>query len=179
MSSDSPKRASDPSPTRPFDMARVSVLVHVDPDTAFRIFSEDIDQWWRRGYKYRASGADRGILYLEPRVGGRLYESFERAGVKRVVETGLVLEWSPPERLAFEWRSVTFAPHERTHVEVRFEPQGDATLVTVTHRGFAQLPPEHPVRHGAQGAAFIGRMALWWSELVTSYRERSEASASS
>lgn len=156
---------------KPFDQARVSVLVHVTQDHAFRIFTEDIDRWWQRGYKYRVSGADRGILYLEPRVGGRLYESFERDGTTRVVETGRVLEWLPPKRLVFEWRSVTFAPHEVTQVEVIFEAREESTLVTVTHRGFAELRPDHPVRHGALGADFIRRMALWWSDLMTSYRE--------
>lgn len=31
------------------DQARVTVLVAVDPETAFEVFTEEIDQWWRRG----------------------------------------------------------------------------------------------------------------------------------
>jgi hypothetical protein len=59
------------------DQARVSVLVKADPDAAFRLFTEEIEQWWRRGPKHRIAGDRRGIIHLEPRVGRRLLESFE------------------------------------------------------------------------------------------------------
>jgi hypothetical protein len=48
------------------DQVRVSVLVEVDPSAAFRVFTEEIDQWWRRGVKYRIAGDRRGIIHLEP-----------------------------------------------------------------------------------------------------------------
>jgi hypothetical protein len=43
--------------------------------------------------------------------------------------------------------------------------------VTVTHRGWASLRPDHPVRHGHEVPAFIRMMGLWWGDLLTSLRE--------
>jgi uncharacterized protein YndB with AHSA1/START domain len=156
----------------PGDQARVSVLVEVEPDAAFRIFTEEIDQWWRRGFKYRIAGNRRGIIHLEAGVGGRLFESFESKSGTRVVETGRVTAWEPPARVVFEWRAASFAPSESTEVEVRFEPSASGTLVTVTHRGWSRIRADHPARHGLEVAAFIRSTGLWWGELMSSLRER-------
>ena len=156
---------------RPGDQARATVAVAVPPALAFRVFTEEIDQWWRRGLKYRVAGGNRGFIHLEPRIGGRLYESFETGGTTRVFETGTVKVWEPPSRLVFEWRGVNFAAGERTEVEVVFVPSPSGTTVTVTHRGFAGLRPDHPVRHGEDVPAFIRMMGLWWGDLLTSLRE--------
>lgn len=153
------------------DQARVAVAVAVAPADAFRIFTEEIDQWWRRGFKFRASGRQPGKLHLETRVGGRLYEEFETADGLRLAETGTVTEWDPPNLLRFDWVGVNFAPGEKTEVEVRFEPSARGTLVTVTHRGWSSLRPDHPVRHGRDAVAFIRSMGMWWGELMTSLRE--------
>jgi uncharacterized protein YndB with AHSA1/START domain len=155
----------------PGDQARASVLVKVPPEVAFRAFTDDIDQWWRRGLRYRVSGKGRGILHLEAGTGGRLYESVDSASGVRVFETGQVLVWEPPTRLVFEWRGVNFAPGERTEVEVEFAASPSGTLVTVTHRGWAALRPDHPVRHGADVVPFIRNMALWWGDLLSALRE--------
>ena len=80
------------------DRARASLLVRVPPAQAFRIFTEDIDLWWRRGLRYRIAGAGRGIISMEPRVGGRLFESFDDAAGAHIHETGRIIEWLPPDR---------------------------------------------------------------------------------
>ena len=54
---------------------------------------------------------------------------------------------------------------------MHFAPSPSGTLVTVTHRGWASLRPDHPARHGQEVAAFIRTMGLWWGELLTSLRE--------
>lgn len=161
----------------PGDAANVSVAVAVPPDLAFEIFTEEIDQWWRRGGKYRVAGKHRGFIRIEPQPGGRLFESFETDAGTRVIETGRVLVWEPPTRLVFEWRAANFAPDEKTEVEVVFTPSGDGTLVRVQHRGFAGLRPDHPVRHGQPVAAFIRAMGMWWGELMTSLREHAATRA--
>lgn len=155
----------------PGDQARVSIRVDVAPAVAFRVFTEEIDAWWRRGLAYRVAPGPRGIIHLEPRVGGRLFESFDADDGPRVVETGTVTAWEPPARLVFEWRSVTFVPGQRTEVEVTFAPTGRSTLVTVTHRGWASIPGDHPVRHGADVASFLRRMGTWWGGLLRSMSE--------
>lgn len=160
----------------PGDQARVSVLVEVEPAAAFRIFTEEIDQWWRRGLKYRVAGARRGTIHLEAGLGGRLFESFESGAGTQVVQTGQVTAWEPPARLVFEWRATNFAPMESTEVEVLFAPSASGTLVTVTHRGWSRIRGDHPARHGLEVAAFIRAMGLWWGELMSSLRERAAPS---
>jgi len=157
----------------PGDQARVTVLVEVPPTEAFRAFFEDIDLWWRHGLKYRVSGKRRGIVHLEAKVEGRLFESFETArGTTKIVQTGRVLQCEPPNLLAFEWRNVNFAPHETTHVEVRFDPSPSGALVTLTHTGWSKIRPDHPARHGQASPEFVRSLGLWWGELLTSFRER-------
>jgi len=152
------------------DRALVSVLVAVEPREAFRVFTEEINAWWRGGLKYRL-GRNRSVLHLEPKLGGRLFETFETKAGERVLETGRVTCFEPPSRLVLEWRAANFKGSEKTEVEVRFEPSPSGTLVTVEHRGWSQIRPDHPVRHGEAPPAFIRRMGLWWGELMSSLRE--------
>ena len=155
------------------DQATVSVLVKVEPSEAFRIFTEEIDSWWRGGLRYRI-GKQRSVVHLEPKLGGRLFESFETGAGPKVKQTGHVTCFEPPSRLVLEWRAVNFAPDERTEVEVLFEPSPSGTLVTVCHRGWSQIRPDHPVRHGQDAPTFLRSMGLWWGDLMTSLRERAE-----
>lgn len=151
------------------DQVRVSLLLKVPPAEAFRAFTEDIDQWWRRGLKYRVQGPGRGVLHMEPRVGGRLFEQFD-GDPPPVVQTGTVRVWQPPSRLVFEWRGVNFAPGDSTEVDLSFEPGPGGTQVTLVHRGFASLRADHPVRHGQPVPAFIRGMGLWWGDQLISLR---------
>ncbi len=159
------------------DQARVSAKIEVPPDFAFALFTEDIDRWWRRGLKYRVAGDRRGFLHVEPGVGGRLYESFETAAGTKIFETGKITAWEPPARLVFQWRAVNFKGDEATEVEVQFAPSGDGTLVTITHRGWSNIRPDHPVRHGLPVAAFLRMMGMWWSEQAATLREHAKAMA--
>ena len=153
------------------DAASVSVFVQVAQDDAFDVFTREIDRWWRTGPAYRIAGRRRGQLFFEPKLGGRLFETFEASTGSRTVEVGLVTSWDPPARLELEWRGVNFEPGEKTFVEVQFEAQGEGTRVTVRHRGFSALPADHPVRHGLEGSAFSRMIGLWWGGLMTSLRE--------
>ena len=157
----------------PGDQASACVLVKVPPREAFRIFTEEIDLWWRQGRRYRI-GKGRSVVHLEPRLGGRLFESFETAAGPKTKETGRVTCFEPPKRLLLEWRAVNFAADEKTEVEVTFEPSPSGTLVTVCHRGWSKLRPDHPVRHGQPPSAFLRGMASWWGDLLTTLRERAE-----
>jgi uncharacterized protein YndB with AHSA1/START domain len=117
-------------------------------------------------------------VHLEPKLGGRLFESFDSAaGAAQVKETGRVICWEPPTRLVLEWRAVNFAPDEKTEVEVVFEPSASGTLVSVCHRGWNAIRPDHPVRHGEASADFLRSMGMWWGDLLTSLRLRADLSA--
>ena len=159
----------------PGDQARATVTVAVAPEQAFRIFTEEIDLWWRRGRKYRIAGRQRGSLALERQVGGRVFESYEVNGQQRVAYVGRIIRWEPPSLLVFEWRPINFVQGEKTEVEVVFERclsgQTVKTQVTVTHRGWANIRPDHPARHGCNVAEFLRMNGLWWGDLMTSLRQ--------
>ena len=161
----------------PGDQATVSVLVAVEPDVAFDVFTNETDLWWQRGFRFRPSGRAIGALCLEPGVGGRLFETFERpAGTPVTAELGRITVWDPPARLVLEWRNINFGPSdESTELEVLFEAAPGGTRVTVHHRGWAALGADHPARHGLQGAEFSRSMGLWWADLLTAMREHVEA----
>jgi hypothetical protein len=54
---------------------------------------------------------------------------------------------------------------------VSFEPAGGGTIVTVVHRGWGAIRPDHPARHGLEVGRFLRMMGLWWGELMASLRE--------
>lgn len=147
------------------ELIRVTTRVSVSQAEAFTIFTEDIDLWWRRGPRFRQSHEAGTTLRLEPFVGGAFLET-EEAGA--VLEHGRVLTWDPPRRLVFSFGGRDFGPDEWTEVEVAFEADGDGTRVSVEHRGFEELAPDHPARHGARGNALRGLMGHWWAELLLS-----------
>lgn len=154
------------------DQATVTVLIDVEPAVAFEVFTTEIDQWWRRGVAYRVAGRRPGTLVMETKLGGRIFEQYESSQGPRVHETGRIIEWDPPSRLAFEWRGANFAPGEVTFVEVTFtRTESGRTQLVLVHRGFAALRPDHPVRHGEPVDKFIATIGLWWGNLVTSLRE--------
>ena len=71
----------------------------------------------------------------------------------------------------FGWRQATFAPSQDTEVEVRFEPVGEETRVTVEHTGWDSVPAAHVARHGFPDALFLTRHGEWWQTLLASYKD--------
>lgn len=166
--SDDPTHATRPPPG---DQARVTVLVEVPPPEAFRVFTEEIDSWWRRGRRYRIAKGRDGTIHLEPGVGGRLFESYRTsAGNDKMVQTGEVMIWEPPTRLVLRWRAVNFSPEEYTEVDVSFSQSESGTQVTVIHRGWSRIRLDHPARHRQDVGPFIRSMGMWWGDLMTSLR---------
>ena len=154
--------------------ASVTVRVAVAPAVAFDVFTREIDQWWRRGRQYRHTG-DAGTLHIEPRVDGRVYERSTDGSLPREFELGRVRVWQPPDRLLFSWRNATFAPLEHTEVEVIFRAVAGATLVTVRHRGWEALRPDHPARHGMADDELARSVGTWWAAQLAALRERAAA----
>lgn len=144
----------------------VTTLVAVDPATAFAVFTDDIDRWWKRDPRHRFTAGRRGTLRFEPGEGGRLVEAHGPAAADSF-EIGRVVAWQPGSRLVFEFRTDEFAPGERTEVEVLFEPAGDdATRVTLVHRGWDSLRADHPARRGFEGGALASMIGLYWADLL-------------
>ena len=160
------------NPTRPPDAtATVAVRVDAAPAVAFAAFTEDLDQWWRRGPKYRHAG-HAGTIHLEPWVGGTLYESWHDATGAHRFTLGTVLAFEPGRHLRFSWRNATFAPTESTEVDVTFTAAGDGTLVTVRHFGWEALRPDHPARHGQDDRELARAVGMWWAEQCHALRAR-------
>jgi uncharacterized protein YndB with AHSA1/START domain len=148
---------------------KVTAFVAVSPLDAFEVFTRETDQWWGRGPRYRFGGKRRGVLQFEPGAGGRLFEEFDD---RSAWEVGKVLVWEPGARLVFEWRIPNFAPGERTCVEVRFERAEGGTRITLEHRGWKALRPDHPARHGLDDAAYGVMLGRFWGELISSLQRR-------
>ena len=87
-------------------------------------------------------------------------------GVTTVFEIGRIRIWRPGERLVFGWRQSTFGPRQDTEVEITFEAVGIDTRVTVIHRGWDSIPPEHTARHRFPDAIFLRRCGEWWQVLL-------------
>jgi uncharacterized protein YndB with AHSA1/START domain len=141
----------------------VSLRVKATPARAFRVFTEEIGAWWRPHALFQLGPRGPHQLRFEPGVAARLVA--EAAGGE-AVEVGRVIEWAPGERLTFTWRPNTFAPDQVTTVEVRFESVGADTRVTVEHRGWDGIPPQHAARHGFPLNAFQLQLAEYWRSLL-------------
>ena len=170
---------ADANPERPTlasDQATVTITVAVEPKAAFRLFTEEIESGWRRGPRFRHAAGDTGIICLEPRIGGRVFESFTTTAGETIIEIGQVKIWEPPSRLMFNWRAANFASTDSTEVEMLFQAvhlsNDTGTRVNVVHRGWAGTRSDHPARHGLQGAAFIRMIGLWWGDQMGTLRVR-------
>lgn len=153
------------------DELNVSIAVPVSPADAFRVFTQEIDLWWRRGPVYRTGKSNS--LRLEPGVGGRFLDVTGDTGLIR--EIGRVQVWEPGERLLLEWRGSNFSEGEVTYIEVLFTPEQAGTRVAVRHYGWDALPADHPVRHDQEGADFVRFQSQWWASLLTALQNYCKA----
>ena len=142
--------------------------VRASAERAFEAFTRDIGLWWRPNDLFRFT-ARRGGMAFEPWLGGRFTETDAEGGC---FEIGRITHWAPGEKLAFTWRQESFSPDQVTEVEVRFEPVGGETRVTVEHRGWDRIPADHVARHGFPEAAFLTRHGEWWRDLLAAYAGR-------
>ncbi|HYZ77743.1 MAG TPA: SRPBCC family protein [Gaiellaceae bacterium] len=108
-----------------------SVTVDRSVEDAFRVFTEELGNWWPVETHSIAKDAVETVV-MEGQVGGRLYE---RTTGGEEHGWGRMLVWEPPRRVAFEWH-ITGVP---TEVEVRFTPAGQGTRVDLEHRGFERV----------------------------------------
>jgi uncharacterized glyoxalase superfamily protein PhnB len=101
------------------------VTVGVDPQTAFSVFTDEVDLWWVRGPINFYDSARAIGMRCEPGIGGRLLEVYDDASGD-ALELGRITAWQPGDRLA--WNSAV----DDVTVEVSFEAVPSGTKVTVT-----------------------------------------------
>lgn len=141
----------------------VALRVKATPERAFEAFTREIGAWWRPNGSFAFTPRSPGVVSFEGGEGGRFVETLPSG---KVFEIGRITAWEPGARLVFGWRTATFGPEHATEVEVRFEPVGEETRVTVEHRGWDTVPVEHLARHGWPDTVFLTREGEWWRTLL-------------
>jgi len=104
------------------------VEVGVDPSTAFKAFTEEMDLWWVRGpINFWADGGRVVEVRCESGVGGRIMEILDDPAAQDVLERARITCWEPGTRLA--WASSL----DDVETEVSFVPTEGGTRVVVEH----------------------------------------------
>lgn len=145
----------------------VALRVAASPERAWEAFVAEIGAWWRPNLLFQTTPRP-GRLSFEPGPDGRLIETREGG---KVFEIGKILAWEPASRLVFSWRQANFPPDLHTEVEVRFEPVGEETRVSVEHRGFHNVPIDSAARHGFPDSLLLTRLADFWRAQIDAVRE--------
>lgn len=150
----------------------VSIRVPCSPIQAFEVFTDEIGEWWSHSEMFKFTPRSPGKLAFEPpsnTTQGRLIEQLPNG---KTFEIGPVRVWAPGEKLVVGWRQATFGPDQGTEVEVRFEPVGNDTRVTVEHRGWDVVPQAHVARHGLPLTLFYQWQAGQWRAGLNVLRDR-------
>jgi uncharacterized protein YndB with AHSA1/START domain len=141
----------------------LSFTVECPVERAFELWAERTTTWWPKGHSV---SADPGLtVTIEPHVGGRI---FERTPGGEEHDWGEITAWEPPRRLAYLWH-LRFDRSDATQVEVRFEPAGDGTAVTIVHSGWERL--------GAVAEERRERNKRGWAGVTGHYRAACAAAA--
>jgi uncharacterized protein YndB with AHSA1/START domain len=125
----------------PVEPVRKRVRVDRAVEDTFDLFVQGIDRWWpteihsRAAHDQYGEGVTVERVVFEPHAGGRLYEVTSE-GVEGAWAEVLVFE--APHRFVLAWKP-NDRPEPPTEVEVRFEPDGDGTVVSLEHRGWERL----------------------------------------
>jgi uncharacterized glyoxalase superfamily protein PhnB len=124
-----------------------SVEVSVDPDTAFRVFTEELDCWWLQGPINFFDSTRAYGKRMEPGVGGRLLEVYDPASGEGL-EVGRLTSWEPGVRLA--WTSSV----DDVSTVVTFRKVDGGTVVRVE-----ATVPAGAADHG--GSAWVRVVPAW------------------
>ena len=115
-------------------VVRKSVTVNCPIERAFRVYTEQVGNWWPESTHSVAKGNVEAVV-LERRKGGRFYER-TKAGDEYL--WGTVVVWDPPNRLVHSWHPGR-GEETSQQVEVIFTPDGGATRVDLVHTGWEKL----------------------------------------
>jgi uncharacterized protein YndB with AHSA1/START domain len=147
----------------------LSIRVPADPARAFEAFTQEIALWWQPNGLFAITPRGDGRLAFEPGVGGRLFSTLDDG---EEFEIGRISAWEPGKRLAFTWRQSSFSGDQRTEVEVRFEPVGTETRVSIEHRAWDTIPQRHVARHGFPEHVTLSHVGNWWRASLLVLRDR-------
>jgi Activator of Hsp90 ATPase homolog 1-like protein len=124
------------------------VIVRLDPDRAFTLFTQDLRRWWP--FPGHSVGGEATLdVVFEPRVGGAVTEVIGPAGTgagagaavragsgtHERVPWGVLTAWDPPRGFAMRWHPGLDAD-QATFLRVSFHAVGEGTAVSVHHSGW-------------------------------------------
>jgi len=114
-----------------------TIVVPWTPEAAFKRWTTDISTWWPT--KTHSVGQQKvKHLVFGSAVGERCYEVWHDGTEK---EWGRITAWDPPRRVRYTWYPDRTAESSQD-IEVRFEPEGSGTRLTLTHTGWERLGKE-------------------------------------
>jgi uncharacterized protein YndB with AHSA1/START domain len=145
---------------------RKVMRVRASRERAFDVFTAQIGAWWLRTHSTlrQVSDTPQVDVVIEPRTGGRWYEIGEDG---TQYDWGRVLAWDPPARLMLAWQltnQFAYDPDFETEVEIRFDAEGEETVVTFEHR--------HLDRFGDRAAIQRDGMDEGWGRLLAAYEAK-------
>jgi uncharacterized protein YndB with AHSA1/START domain len=114
---------------------RESIVINAPIDRAFKVFTEDIGDWWPPDHHILEG--ELAEMVFEPREGGNVYD---RAVDGSECRWARVLAYEPPNRVVFSWDistawQIETDPAKTSEIEVRFVAEGaERTRVELEHR---------------------------------------------
>jgi DNA-binding transcriptional ArsR family regulator/uncharacterized protein YndB with AHSA1/START domain len=139
---------------------RQSTLVRSDAAHTFAVFTGRLAEWWPL-VPFSLGGERVREVTLEPRVGGRVYETWDDG---TTCDGGEILQWQPPSGLTMTWNA-TGTP---TCVELRFRASGSRlTEVQLEHRGWDALTERELGEDCALPGGYLGgSFAQGWTTIL-------------
>ena len=130
-----------------------SVEVAADPDTAFTVFTEELDCWWVQGPINFYDSSRAYTKRMEPGVGGRIVEVYDTSNGDGL-ELARITVWEPGTRLA--WQSSL----DDVAIDVRFNESERGTVVSVQ----ATIPEDGTDRGGT---SWVRMTPVWFGDWIT------------
>ncbi|MBS1566382.1 MAG: SRPBCC domain-containing protein, partial [Bacteroidetes bacterium] len=139
---------------------RKEVLVAASQETAFTVFTQNIDMGWPKTHHIGKCPMVEAVI--EGRQGGRWYSRHEDG---TEADNGYVLRWDPYGQLILVWQidgDFRYVPDLVTEVEVNFIPEGPkSTRVILEHRDLQKL---------MGGSKVIESMDQGWGTIMNLYK---------
>jgi uncharacterized protein YndB with AHSA1/START domain len=137
---------------------RKEIFVDASPETAFRVFTEQIAEWWPLA-KHGTFLEQADKVSFEDREGWKM---IERAKDGRETVWGEVLEYEFSSRLRMTWHPGRSSEEMPTEIELTFVADGDGTTVVLEHRGWEKAGSEVRAARAGYDAG--------WIEVLNTYR---------
>jgi uncharacterized protein YndB with AHSA1/START domain len=137
---------------------RKEIYVDASPETAFRVFTEQISAWWPL-HQYGIFTDEHDTVNFEDRDGWKLVE---RAKDGRENVWGEVLAYEFASRLRLTWHPGRTFEEMPTEVELTFTADGEGTTVVLEHSGWEKcVGDRREARAGYDGG---------WDEVLGTYK---------